>query len=195
MRRLIVLSVLVIAFPLATYLVVLAKEIESQSTLDEAQEAQVIIVLGAAEYRGRPSPVLRARLDHAYELYKKGLAPRVFTTGGPGGDPDYTEGQVGRDYLVKRGVPLEDILVEGEGDSTVHTVVVVSEVMHRMGLQTAILVSDGYHIYRAKRILEDKGITVYGSPRPSARQGLLQEQWLYLRQAIGYVLWRIGVNI
>jgi hypothetical protein len=70
--------------------------IGGQSTRDEAQPADVILVLGAAEYRGRPSPVLRARLDHAFELYSRRLAPLIMTTGGAGGDPTFTEAGVGR---------------------------------------------------------------------------------------------------
>src|SRR6266568_5039099 len=80
------------------YIAFLSLRIEQQSNKDEAQPADVIIVLGAAEYRGRPSPVLRARLDHALGLYHKGLAPRILTTGGAGGDPIFTEGGVGRSY-------------------------------------------------------------------------------------------------
>src|SRR5215467_7091717 len=84
-----------------------AREIRRQSTIDEAQPADVIVVLGAAEYRGRPSPVLRARLDHALDLYRRQLAPRILTTGGAGGDPIYTESEVGRAYLSQQGVPAE----------------------------------------------------------------------------------------
>jgi vancomycin permeability regulator SanA len=76
--------------------------IARQSTRDEAQPSDIILVLGAAEYRGRPSPVLKARLDHAFDLFQRGLAPRILTTGGSGGDPIYTEGGVGRSYLMSR---------------------------------------------------------------------------------------------
>ncbi len=92
-------------------------------------------------------------------------------------------------------MPAEAIVVEGEGDSTVSTVLAVSEIMRRMGLRTAILVSDGYHIFRAKRILEHQGMEVFGSPRPSRQRGTWQEQWNYVRQAFGYLLWRVGINI
>lgn len=196
MKRLVAMLALVIGLPLTTFLVSLAKEIERQSLIDEAQKADVIVVLGAAEYNGRPSPVLAARLDHALYLYKQRMAPLVLTTGGAGGDPQFTEGQVGRDYLVRHGVPSENIVVEAESDSTVHTVLTVSEIMRRMGLETAILVSDGYHIFRAKRILEHEGMVVFGSPRPSdtSRPGF-RRQWLHLRQAFGYLLWRAGINI
>jgi len=195
MRRLIAIAVLVTGLPLATYLVFLSKAIERQSAIDEARKADIIVVLGAAEYNGRPSPVLKARLDHALVLYQKGFANLILTTGGAGGDEQFTEGQVGRDYLIRRGIAAEAIVVEGEGDSTVQTVIAVNEIMRRMGLHSAIIVSDGYHIFRSKRILEHEGMRVYGSPRPHSAQGTLREEWLYFRQAMGYLLWRVGIKI
>lgn len=194
MKRLVVIALLVAGLPLITYLVILSKQIERQSTIDEAEKADIIVVLGAAEYNGRPSPVLRARLDHAFDLYAKGLAQLILTTGGAGGDEQFTEGQVGRDYLVRRGIPSERIVVEGEGDTTVSTVLAVSEIMRRMGLTSAILVSDGYHIFRSKRILQHQGMKVYGAPRPHAPRGEWREQWRYFRQAGGFLLWRIGLK-
>ena len=79
--------------------------IEKQAGRDEAQPADAIVVFGAAEYAGRPSPVYRARLDHAYTLFQRGLAPLIITTGGHGGDPHFSEGGVGHDYLRSRGIP------------------------------------------------------------------------------------------
>lgn len=195
MRRVVWIGLLVILLPLASYMTSLALAIEEQSRVDEAERADVIVVLGAAEYNGRPSPVFRARLDHALELYRRHLAPSIFTTGGAGGDVRFTEGEVARDYLVRNGVPAERIIVEAEGDSTVHSIQVVSEVMKRMNLGTAIVVSDGYHIFRAKKILEYHGMTVYGSPRPDSPRSRWQEKWLYFRQAFAYLLWRVGINI
>jgi uncharacterized SAM-binding protein YcdF (DUF218 family) len=170
-------------------------QIAHQSTVDEARPADIILVLGAAEYRGKPSPVLRARLDHALALYKKGLAPRILTTGGAGGDPVYTEGGVGQSYLVSQGVPSEAIVVEREGESTVYSTAAAAEIMRRMGLKSCIVVSDGYHIYRVKKMLELRGLTVYGSPRSLNAPNDWRERWLYVRQAIGYVLWRAGVPV
>ncbi len=183
------------AVALLVYLLAISHRIARQSEVDEARAADIIVVLGAAEYNGRPSPVLKARLDHALALYHRGLAPMIFTTGGAGGDPQYTEGQVGRDYLVQRGIASEQIVVEEEGDTTVESLLAVSEVMRRMGLRKAILVSDGYHIYRAKRILEHAGVEVYGSPRPHTRRGGWRERWLYVRQAVGYLLWRLHIPV
>jgi uncharacterized SAM-binding protein YcdF (DUF218 family) len=172
-----------------------AREIQQESLVDEAQPADAIIVLGAAEYRGRPSPVLEARLNHALILYLKGMAPRVITTGGAGGDPVFTEGSVGRIYLTQHGVPAEAIVVEREGESTVQSIAAVVEIMRRMNLRTAIVVSDGYHIFRVKKMLESSGLKVYGSPRPSIPPAEWRARWQDLRQAVGYLLWRIGIPV
>ena len=173
----------------------LSMRIERQSTREEAQPADVILVLGAAEYRGRPSPVLRARLDHALELYSRKLAPRILTTGGPGGDPVFTEGGVGRSYLTSRGVPTDVIIVENEGESTVQSTAMAAEIMRRMGLHSVIVVSDGYHIYRVKEMLQFRGLRVYGSPRREHPLASLRERWNYVKQAIGYLLWRVGMPV
>src|SRR5579863_6059667 len=170
-----------------------AREIRLQSTVDEARPADVIVVLGAAEYRGRPSPVLEARLNHALFLYLQNLAPRILTTGGKGGDPNFTEGEVAHAYLARHGVPSESILVESEGETIVQSIAAAVEIMRRMNLRSCIVVSDGYHIYRVKKMLETQGMQVYGSPRPSARAP--EREWVYARQAIAYELWRIGIPI
>ncbi len=172
-----------------------AAHIQRQSTRDETRPADVIMILGAAEYRGRPSPVLKARLDHGLELFREKKAPRILTTGGAGGDPVFTEGEVGRDYLIRHGVPSEAIIVEAEGESTMHSIAAAAEIMRRMGLKSCIVVSDGYHIYRAKKMLEAQGFSVYGSPRPSSPTSGARQWWLYVRQAVGYLLWRWGIRI
>jgi uncharacterized SAM-binding protein YcdF (DUF218 family) len=196
MRRILAgLCALVVLLVLA-YLFYIAGKIARESTVDEVRTADVIVVLGAAEYRGRPSPVLQARLNHALILYLRRQAPYILTTGGAGGDPVYTEGEVGRGYLTERGVPSEAILVEPEGSTTGQSLASVAEIMRSRNMRSCIVVSDGYHIFRVKRMLELQGITVYGSPRPAAgAPNPLQRDWLYFRQAVGFALWRIGVNI
>lgn len=177
------------------YLLVVARQIRHESYVDEEQPADVIIVLGAAEYRGKPSPVLQARLNHALMLYLKGLAPYVLTTGGAGGDPVFTEGEVGRAYLTQHGVPSEAILVEPEGSTTAQSIASAVEIMKRMNFKSCIVVSDGYHIFRVKRMLEGRGVTVHGSPRPATASSPQGWDWLYLKQAIGYLLWQAGINV
>jgi uncharacterized SAM-binding protein YcdF (DUF218 family) len=177
------------------YLFYVAREIALQSTRDESRRADVIVVLGAAEYRGRPSPVLESRLRHGLKLYSKGLARYLLTTGGSGGDARYTEGEVGRSYLIQKGVPSEAILVEPEGATTAQSLDAAAEMMHSMNLHSCIVVSDGYHIYRVKRLLQAQGIEVYGSPRVAKPMNGFERRWLYLRQALGFMLWQLGINI
>ena len=193
MRRLVSRTLSIAALAFATCVIYVAIEIGRQSAIDEARPADAILVLGAAEYRGRPSPVLKARLDHALDLFHKKLAPNVITTGGAGGDPDYTEGGVGRSYLIEHNVPSEAIIVEPEGETTAHSIAAAGEIMQRMGLKSCILVSDGYHIFRAKKMLEFRGITVYGSPRQLSARATGQ-WWLYVRQSVGYLLWQMGLS-
>jgi uncharacterized SAM-binding protein YcdF (DUF218 family) len=172
-----------------------ASDIRRQSDVDEARPADVILVLGAAEYRGKPSPILEARLNHALFLYLQGLAPRIITTGGKGGDPTFTEGEVGRAYLSRHGIPSEAIIVESEGESTVYSTAAAAEIMRRMNLHSCIVVSDGYHIYRVKRMLQFQGIDVYGSPRPTVPHHGWRQEWIYLKQAIAFGLWRVGIPV
>jgi uncharacterized SAM-binding protein YcdF (DUF218 family) len=177
------------------YLCSLSARIHREARVDDARPADVIIVMGAAEYRGRPSPVLKLRLDHAVQLYQRHLAPYVMTTGGQGGDPTFTEGGVGRSYLVDHGVPAEVIILENSGTSTVYSLAAASEILKRMGLRSCIVVSDGYHMFRSKRILEREGLIAYGSPREDGGNPALREWWLCFRQAVGYGLWKIGVPV
>ena len=189
-----VFAVLLVTFALG-YLIALSIRIGRQSTRDDARPADVIIVMGAAEYRGHPSPVLKLRLDHAVTLYQQHLARFIMTTGGPGGDPSFTEGGVGRSYLIDRGIPPEVVIVEDVGDTTAYSLSAASEIFRRMNLRSCIVVSDGYHMFRVKRILQQMGFQVYGSPREQGDTTITREWWLCFRQAVAYALWRAGVRI
>ena len=196
MRKLLWRGAALLTLLAVVYIGSIVNVIYRQSEVDEARPADVkSTVLGAAEYRGKPSPVLRARLDHALDLYRRKLAPRILTTGGAGGDPVFTEGEVGRDYLVKRGVPSEAIILEAESESTMHSTAAAAEIMRRMNLKSCIVVSDAYHIFRVKKMLEFRGLDVYGSPRRAEPKGTWRERWLFLRQAIAYALWQVGITI
>ena len=167
------------------------EQIQLYALQDQAAPADAIGVLGAAEYDGRPSPVYRARLDHALVLYHRGLAPLIITLGGPGGD-QYNEGSVGADYLISKGVPEQDIIAETQADNTDESVERVAAIMNTNGLHTCIAVSDGYHIFRIKKMLERQGFTVYGAPRPQARPpSKWHETVLILREIVSYAVWRI----
>ncbi len=171
-----------------------ALAVRDQARRDEARPADVIIVLGAAEYKGKPSPVFRSRLDHAFDLYQKKLAPKVLTTGGSGGERVHTEAEVGRQYLASRGIPVEQIYIEREGASTAQSAAASAEVLKRMGWTSCILVSDGYHLYRAKRMMRSHGIECAASPRPAREMSAWEAGWIYVRQAVGYSLFDMGLR-
>lgn len=142
--------------------------IRAAAVTDQARPAGAIVVLGAAEYDGNPSPVYQARLDHALALEEKGLAPLIVTTGGSGGDPRYTEGGVGRDYLIQQGVAADAIIAETHGETTFQSLRAVAAILHKKGIHACITVSDGFHLYRTGVMLRSFGIIAYGSPVPGS---------------------------
>jgi uncharacterized SAM-binding protein YcdF (DUF218 family) len=170
-------------------------EVSRQAERDEARKADAIVVLGAAQYNGRPSPVLKARLDHALELYQRELSNRIIATGGHGLGARFSEGEVSRQYLSEHGVPAEFITVESTGQSTMQSVAVVGEIMDRMQLDSCIVVSDDYHMHRAKKMLEDLGLTVYGSPRAAPASDIWTRRKRFLRESVSYIIWRIGIRV
>ena len=163
--------------------------------VDEARLADAIVVFGAAEYVGHPSPVYRARLDHAYGLFQRGLAPVIITTGGAGKDPHYSEGQVGRDYLEARGIPDVNLIAETQGDNTDESTQRVAVIMHVNNMRSGLLVSDAYHLYRAKKMMTREGMTVYISPRPGSIPKTALARWMAaLRESFSYMLYRAHVT-
>jgi uncharacterized SAM-binding protein YcdF (DUF218 family) len=176
-------------------LLVIAAQVMHQATLEQTRPADAIVVFGAAEYVGRPSPVFRARLDHAYDLFQRGLAPLIITTGGAGNDPKFSEGQVGRDYLAKRGIPDVNLIAETQGTDTEHSARRVAVIMEANNLKSALLVSDAYHLYRAKRMMEAEGITVFTAPRPDSIPKTLWGRWqAALRESVSYLLYRLHMS-
>ena len=148
---------------------------------DRAQQADAVVVLGAAQYVGRPSPVLKARLDHAISLWSRGLAPLLIVTGGIGTGDTTSEGAVSRQYALKHGVPDSAILVENQGRTTRESLGAVADMMHGRDLDRAILVSDPFHMLRLSIVARGLGLTPYTSPTPSspisANRG---EAWRYV---------------
>jgi uncharacterized SAM-binding protein YcdF (DUF218 family) len=143
------------------------RQIESTAHIDNAQPADAIAVFGAAEYGGRPSPVLHARLDKAVSLYNRGIAPVIVTLGG-GGDRDsgLTEGAVGRDYLLANGVPYDHIIAETHSFDTEQQVERLAAIAERERFDTIVVVSDGTHLFRIAALCRRAGLRVYTSPRP-----------------------------
>ncbi len=131
---------------------------------DMARPADAIVVLGAAQYAGRPSPVLKARLDHALDLFKKGLARRLVLTGGRGTGDTISEAAVGRRYAMKAGVADSAILLENEGRTTEASFAAAAEIMENANLERAILVSDPFHMLRLQILARRYGVESVTSP-------------------------------
>ena len=131
---------------------------------DEARPADAIVVLGAAQYDGRPSPVLKARLDHAIDLYRSGTARTLIMTGGVGPGDTVSEAVAAQRYAAKQGVPATSILTERAGMTTLQSMQSVRGMMDARGLKTAVLVSDPFHMLRLKLLAARCGFTGYTSP-------------------------------
>jgi len=171
-----------VALLLITFIAATAIRIVRESSGEGLKSADVIVVFGAAEYAGRPSPVFRARLDHAYDLFRRGVAPVIITTGGSGSDPDYSEGGVGHDYLMHRGVPEHNLIAAKR----------VTVIMRANGMHSCVAVSDGYHVFRVKALLEHEGIQVYVAPRPGSLPHTRWQRTLgVLRESISYLFWKL----
>src|ERR1700693_528477 len=148
---------------------------------DEARPAQAIVVLGAAQYAGKPSPVLRARLDHALDLWNRHLASLLILTGGTGSGDTTSEAAVGRKYAKRHGVPDSAILVENEGRTTSESMRAVAGMLEVRGLQSALLVSDPFHMLRLRILARRFGFTPYTSPtRTSPISPNREERWKYI---------------
>jgi len=167
-----------------------------EGALQELHPADAIVVFGAAEYSGHPSPVLRARLDHAFDLFQRGIAPVVITTGGAASDPSFSEGGVGSEYLKHRGIPERNLIAETQGSDTAQSAVRVAVIMRANGLHSCVAVSDAYHVFRIKRLLEHEGIgPVYVAPRPDSRpHSVVQRAYAVMREASSYLLWKLGMT-
>ena len=177
---------------LTVYWTYLYYQIRDSAVRDEARKADAIVVLGAAQYNGRPSPVLKARLDHAFDLYEKGYAGAIITTGGYGPDPNYSEAHVGTQYLIQRGIDSAHIMTEQGSGSTNASIQAAAVLMQAKGWKSAIVVSDGFHLFRLKKMLQDSGILAYTSPAPNSPIEIAASQrfWYSIREVILFSAYR-----
>lgn len=169
-------------------------QIETYADQDQAAPADAIGVFGAAEYDGRPSPVYRARLDHALSLYNRGIAPLIITVGGPGGD-QYSEGSVGREYLVGKGVPESDIIAETHSRNTEESARRIAVIARKNGLHKLVIVSDGTHLFRIHAICSADGLNVLTSPRPTVPvEGGSGQFDRIAHEIMSYTAWRLHLH-
>jgi uncharacterized SAM-binding protein YcdF (DUF218 family) len=165
-----------------------------EASLQEVHPADAIVVFGAAEYSGRPSPVYRARLDHAFDLFNRGVAPVVITTGGAAADPSYSEGGVGHEYLMHRGIPDADLIAETQGSDTAQSAKRIGVIMRTNHMRSCVAVSDEYHMFRIRKLLEHEGVQVFVAPRPDSRpRAEWQRAYAVLREAFGYIAWQMNI--
>ena len=158
------------------FLALTALRIVRDGARQELHPADAIVVFGAAEYAGHPSPVL--------------------TTGGAASDPSFSEGGVSHDYLEHRGIPERDLIAETQGSDTAQSAVRIAVIMRANGLHSCIAVSDAYHVFRIKRLLEHEGVgPVYVAPRPDSRpRGKVQRAFAVFRESCSYLLWKLGMS-
>jgi uncharacterized SAM-binding protein YcdF (DUF218 family) len=169
------LSVMLVAA--VAYVSVTFGQVWWASRRDGAREADAVVVLGAAQYDGRPSPVLEGRLDHALNLYEDGTVDVIVLTGGKQEGDRFTEAYVGAVYLGSKGVPDEDMLLEVQGTNTWESLAAATRILRDRGLTDAVLVTDGYHALRVNAIADELGINASVSPaRPGGTARQLVEE-------------------
>ncbi|HSU18829.1 MAG TPA: YdcF family protein [Acidobacteriaceae bacterium] len=189
--------VLVLFIATAIWIAWVYHQIEFTAHIDNAQRADAIAVFGAAEYRGRPSPVLHARLDKAVALYDRGIAPWVITLGGGSSkDSGLTEGGVGRDYLLANGVPYDRIIAETNSFDTEQQVERLSAIAARRHFRSLVVVSDGTHLFRIALLCQRAGLTVYTSPRaPLGHIDDIDAAERMLHEILSYTALRMNLHV
>jgi len=174
------------------YLVSLAVRITLDGLRDERRDADVILVLGNAQADGRPMPIFKARLDHALELYRDGVAPYLLFTGGKRRGDRFTEAETGKRYALAHGMPESAIFLENHGMSTWQEMQAAASILRRERLRRIILVSDGFHAFRLHRMAKDLGMDAYFSPVPHSRvNGLPARAFATLREMAAYAAYRL----
>ena len=189
-------GLIVIAVALLALLGLVCALIVTQGRRDEAQQVgagQVgaALVLGAAQWNGDPSPVLRARLDHALELYRRGQVRQIILTGGVGSGDITSEAAVGKQYLIDRGMNADALLLEEQGTTTWESLRNAAPLARANRIGAVLLVSDPFHMLRSIKMARDLGLIAYGSPTRSSpiAAGSAEETRYILREAWGYMVY------
>ncbi len=173
------------------YLSVTLVQVWRASRADSASPAEAIVVFGTAQYNGVPSPVLAARLDHAIELYRKGLAPVIVVTGGNQPGDEFTEATASANYLIRRGVPDEDVLREVSGTSSWQSLAAAANFLDERDITDVLLVSDPFHSYRIRAMASELGLEARSSPtRTSPIRGATEARYM-AREAVAVAVGRI----
>ncbi|HEX3392971.1 MAG TPA: YdcF family protein [Acidimicrobiales bacterium] len=189
--RLLVKVVLAVVAVVILYLGVTFVQVWMASRRDDARAAQAIVVLGAAQYNGRPSSVLRARLDHAADLWRRKLAPVIVVTGGRQTGDKFTEATASANYLISKGVPDEDLLREVSGQSSWQSLAATATFLGDRKITQVLLVSDPFHSYRIRAIADELGLDGRPSPTRTSPIGGITEVRYLLRETAAVALGRV----
>jgi vancomycin permeability regulator SanA len=179
----------VLGAAIVVYIGVTFVQVLSASRADDRSPSDAIVVLGAAQYDGRPSPVLRQRLDHALELYEAKVAPRIVLTGANQPGDRFTEAFAGYRYLAERGVPKDDLTIVDDGSSTWDSMVAADRVLSKLHADRITLVSDSYHSRRLEGIASELGMRAGVSPtgaKPTFPELVRETGLVALGQVLGY---------
>ena len=190
-RLLALAGLLIAAYTAVTYV-----QVRRVAATDEAGAADAIVILGAAQYNGQPSPVFQARLDHALDLFDEGHANVLVTTGSFGLDPNFSEAHVATEYLSEHGVDPSQIVTEQGSGTTYDTVLAVVRLMESNGWGTALVVSDGFHLYRVGQIFKDNELRALVSPAPASliETSSTSRAWYSFREVLLITAYRLGIN-
>jgi len=183
-RHAVVRVALVVGGLLATYVIVTFFQVWYASHQDDARPAQAIIVLGAAQFDGRPSAVLSARLDHVADLFQRGLAPLIVVTGGKQEGDRFTEAEASANYLATKGVPGEAIERETTSTNSYDELAAAARFLRARGITDVLLVSDPFHAYRINAIAHDVGLNAHVSPTPTSPVHGLDNAEALLRETL-----------
>jgi uncharacterized SAM-binding protein YcdF (DUF218 family) len=159
---------------------------------DARPSSDAIVVLGSAQYNGVPSSIFEARLEHALQLYRQGVAPVVVTVGGKKAGDQFTEAEAGRDYLAQAGIPRDHLLAVPEGVDTLESMQDVAAAFRARGWHSAVLVTDPWHVMRAERMADDSGIDASSSPTrqgPAVQTRTTQMRYIF-RETAAYLVYR-----
>jgi uncharacterized SAM-binding protein YcdF (DUF218 family) len=189
--RRVLLGVGLVVVLLAGYFLVSLYQVWSTGRSDQARAVDAIVVMGAAQYDGEPSPQLAARLDHVVELWPQGVAPLVVVTGGNQPGDRFTEAESSANYLVERGVPADAIVQEGAGQSTYESLRATADLLRARGLEQVLIVTDPYHSLRSRLTAEDVGLTAYVSPTPTSVVTGGESFGRHLQEAAGVAVGRV----
>lgn len=191
-RAVVWIAILAVVGGIAGWTAWVESQIGYYATHDQARPADAIAVFGAAEYDGRPSPVLRARLEHGLELYREGIAPLIITLGGSEATDRHSEGGVGRDYLLAHGVPDSAIIAETKSDNTEQSVKRLSAIARENDLGSIVVVSDGTHLFRVHALCSSMGLHVFTSPRQELRPLPFAARFeRNMHEVLSYSFWRL----